>query len=145
MTGSPDTVSDNVYNEKPDEEIALGSPHAQVSPGSGVDVDRAEQDFVELSRELSRRSAVAGQEWASSSASTVHGVVSPDKSQKDLEKGRGEEPETTFDLREYLTSSNDANQDAGIKHKVSYIDRLYAYCCCSNALHYLLARRCHLG
>ena len=35
----------------------------------------------------------------------------------DLEKGRDEDRQETFDLREYLTSSNDANSAAGIKHK----------------------------
>ena len=35
----------------------------------------------------------------------------------DLEKGRDRAHQDTFDLREYLTSSNDANSAAGIKHK----------------------------
>ena len=35
----------------------------------------------------------------------------------DLEKGRDGDLQETFDLREYLTSSNDANSAAGIKHK----------------------------
>ena len=37
----------------------------------------------------------------------------------DVEKGIvSKHSEEHFDLREYLTSSNDANQAAGIKHKV---------------------------
>jgi hypothetical protein len=35
----------------------------------------------------------------------------------DLEKGHDGDRQETFDLREYLTSSNDANSAAGIKHK----------------------------
>ena len=35
---------------------------------------------------------------------------------KDIEKGVSDS-ERPFDLREYLTSSNDANERAGIKHK----------------------------
>ena len=33
----------------------------------------------------------------------------------------GGESGEAFDLREYLSSSNDANQQAGIKHKVCYL------------------------
>jgi len=40
-----------------------------------------------------------------------------DPSPFDLEKGRDGDRQETFDLREYLTSSNDANSAAGIKHK----------------------------
>ena len=76
-----------------------------------VDVARAEAEFNELSRQLTIRSEKAiDNEQSQSSLSTRAG--------KDAEKG-GEEPET-FDLREYLTSSNDANQRAGIKHKVTF-------------------------
>ena len=44
-------------------------------------------------------------------------VVSHDSDSIDLEKGHGGDRRETFDLREYLTSSNDANSAAGIKHK----------------------------
>ena len=40
-----------------------------------------------------------------------------DSSPVDLEKGHDGDRQETFDLREYLTSSNDANSAAGIKHK----------------------------
>jgi hypothetical protein len=40
-----------------------------------------------------------------------------DSSSIDLEKGQDANRQETFDLREYLTSSNDANSAAGIKHK----------------------------
>lgn len=44
-------------------------------------------------------------------------VVSNDSDSIDPEKGRDGDRQETFDLREYLTSSNDANSAAGIKHK----------------------------
>ena len=44
-------------------------------------------------------------------------VVSHDSDSIDLEKGHDGDRQETFDLREYLTSSNDANSAAGIKHK----------------------------
>ncbi|TFK56519.1 hypothetical protein OE88DRAFT_1649845 [Heliocybe sulcata] len=59
-----------------------------------VDVNRAEATFDELSRRLSRKSV---------------------QEEKDLEKGPG--GEDGFDLREYLSSSNDAHQQAGVQHK----------------------------
>jgi len=65
-----------------------------------VDVEQAEAVFNDLARQLSRRSE--------SSASTA--------AVRDLEKDG--DAVARFDLREYLSSSNDANQQAGIKHKV---------------------------
>lgn len=44
-------------------------------------------------------------------------VVHQDSGSTDLEKGHDETRQETFDLREYLTSSNDANSAAGIRHK----------------------------
>ena len=44
-------------------------------------------------------------------------LVSHDLDHLDLEKGRDGDRQETFDLREYLTSSNDANSAAGIRHK----------------------------
>ena len=49
------------------------------------------------------------------SLSTPDKIASRDSDSVDLEKGR--DHRETFDLREYLTSSNDANSAAGIKHK----------------------------
>lgn len=60
-----------------------------------VDIQQAEYVFNQLSRSLSQRSQ-------------------PEKP-GDVEKS--EDAEGRFDLREYLQSSNDANQSAGIKHK----------------------------
>ncbi|KAF7797165.1 hypothetical protein EIP86_008357 [Pleurotus ostreatoroseus] len=74
-----------------------------------VDVQEAEELFNELSRALSRRSN-PDNEKVNANASTY----SASDQGKDLEKGGQEE---RFDLREYLQSSNDANQSAGIKHK----------------------------
>ncbi|KAF8807904.1 hypothetical protein BYT27DRAFT_7189991 [Phlegmacium glaucopus] len=71
---------------------------------SHIDVRRAEEEFNTLSRQLSNRSANSIRK--STDSTNVH----------DPEKGLDADQEY-FDLREYLTSSNDANQKAGIKHK----------------------------
>ena len=69
-----------------------------------VDVHRAEGQFSRLELELS--------------TSTQSSTSELDRLPKDLEKASEEgEAEERFDLREFLTSSNDANQTAGIKHK----------------------------
>jgi ATP-binding cassette subfamily G (WHITE) protein 2 (SNQ2) len=65
-------------------------------PHSIVNVSEAKGIFNSLARELFRKSS-----------KTAQGI--------DVEKGKDEDD--VFDLREYLTSSNDANQKAGIKHK----------------------------
>ncbi|KAF5375215.1 hypothetical protein D9758_000491 [Tetrapyrgos nigripes] len=78
-----------------------------------VDVARAERQFNELSRQLSRLSQRGAEKESPNKekkGDTVVTVV-----EQDIEKA-GEVGEV-FDLREYLTSSNDANQQAGIKHK----------------------------
>ncbi|KAE9387991.1 hypothetical protein BT96DRAFT_981201, partial [Gymnopus androsaceus JB14] len=70
-----------------------------------VDISGAKREFKELSRQLSGRyqknPSTTGSEESSSG--------------RDVEKGGVEEER--FDLREYLTSSNDAHQQAGVKHK----------------------------
>ncbi|KDR85534.1 hypothetical protein GALMADRAFT_234460 [Galerina marginata CBS 339.88] len=77
------------------------------SQGSNVDVARAEKEFNELSRQLTIRSEAARSTSKSTESTTAA---------NDIEKGADAYPDH-FDLREYLTSSNDANQRAGIKHK----------------------------
>ena len=70
---------------------------------SHIDVRRAEEEFNTLSRQLSNRS--------------VNTIRKSTDSSHDPEKGLDVDEEY-FNLREYLTSSNDANQKAGIRHKV---------------------------
>lgn len=67
-----------------------------------VDIQEAENVFNELSRTLS------GPQDDAASCGTDKVL--------DVEKG-GLEDDDRFDLREYLQSSNDAHQRAGIKHK----------------------------
>ena len=69
-----------------------------------VDVARAENAFHELERQLTRLSA------KQSKPSTEKHDYDPEKA----ELGPDDQP---FDLREYLASSNDKNQQHGIKHK----------------------------
>lgn len=72
-------------------------------PGS-VNVARAEEAFYELQREFSRRSQQSRSE------------SSPTKAHRDPEKAEIDTDEQ-FDLREYLSSSNDESRRAGIHHK----------------------------
>jgi ATP-binding cassette subfamily G (WHITE) protein 2 (SNQ2) len=67
-----------------------------------VGVARAKTDFSQVQRSLS--------------TPEVTGKI-PLRHPIDLEKGPDVDRQETFDLREYLTSSNDANSAAGIKHK----------------------------
>ncbi len=103
-----------------DEEYSLGA-HAMAtdsprSQSSGVDIHRAEEDFNTLSRTLTARSETGDRLKWQRSMLTVKG-------EKDLEKGIDtmSEKSGVFDLREYLSSSNDAHQGAGIKHKVCIV------------------------
>ena len=82
MADTPATADDTLYEVGPN----------GTSEGHHVNVQQAEDTFNELSRALSRRSTRKG------STSDTSG---------DVEKGDEEEP---FDLREYLTSSNDAHR-----------------------------------
>lgn len=83
------------------------SRHSSVLVHTGIDVQEAEREFADLSRRLSAPKSDVY------STSTVDGNGS-----KDLEKGGQNEREGVFDLKEYLSASNDANQAAGLKHKV---------------------------
>ena len=81
------------------------------SPTEGsVNIERAENSFHELSRQLTQGTVVDDKEQRAEDA--------PIESRKarDVEKGAFD-LEQPFDLREYLSSSNDANERAGIKHK----------------------------
>ena len=81
-----------------------------------IDVHRAEEEFYTLSRQLSNRSA--------------NTIRKSTESFRDPEKGLDADEEL-FNLREYLTSSNDANQRAGIKHKV-FIEKFVTWSLADN-------------
>ncbi|KAJ3545283.1 hypothetical protein NMY22_g2500 [Coprinellus aureogranulatus] len=80
-------------------------PHAHVNTDD--DVIRAEAEFNALSSQLTVQAA-GSQAMKKNSSGTLA------QNSRDLEKA---ERSAGFDLREYLTSSNDKNQAAGIKHK----------------------------
>ena len=85
-----------------------GSDTTTLDGANRVNVQQAEADFTQLRHGLS------------SPNSEDHAIrtQSPTLQFEQLEKAPGEvEAEEPFDLREYLTSSNDASQAAGIKHK----------------------------
>lgn len=78
---------------------------------SHVDIRQAEAEFTQLQRQFSRPDR-------KDSATRPHSpTLKSERLPKDLENGAEAEDEERFDLREYLTSSNDAAQAAGIKHK----------------------------
>ncbi|THV06484.1 hypothetical protein K435DRAFT_825902 [Dendrothele bispora CBS 962.96] len=106
-----DTPGDaaTLYDGRDDIEARRSGTDNSHSDTTGVDVARAESEFRELSRQLSRLSQKDTQKEWKGKDQTVITVT------EDIEKG-GESSEH-FDLREYLTSSNDAHEQAGIKHK----------------------------
>lgn len=92
----------------------MGDAHRSSSslPNAGsVNVQQAENSFQELSRQLSQETTVGGKDRVTQKSRGDKG-----KNGNDLEKA-SLDLEQPFDLREYLTSSNEANQKAGIKHK----------------------------
>ncbi|KAI6133706.1 pleiotropic drug resistance ABC transporter [Pisolithus croceorrhizus] len=96
-----------------------GAQHVEpAAANSHVDVQGAEETFNELIRQLSRHSQtrnVHRSNLASKTASVTSHTTTPDVEKGKLNAEDGDEK--PFDLREYLTSSNDANQAAGIQHK----------------------------
>ena len=78
-----------------------------------ADVDHAIEEFNVLSRQLRVQSESAAR-TPDSRAASAKTIVSSN----DIEKGDLRDESPPFNLRAYLTSSNDANQAAGIKHKV---------------------------
>jgi hypothetical protein len=91
-----------------------GAHHSSSSlPTAGsVNIERAETSFHELSRQLTQGTVVDDKEQAAGYSRANDSRMTT----RDVEKG-ALDPERPFDLREYLTSSNDANERAGIKHK----------------------------
>ena len=69
-----------------------------------VIVAQAESEFGQVQQSFNTPKAVSK-------------VAFRDPGSVDVEKGHDGDPQEAFDLREYLTSSNDANSAAGIKHK----------------------------
>ena len=75
-----------------------------------VDIRQAEAEFTQLQRQFTRSDYEDRPQSSTPKPEHLH---------KDIEKVSSDdvEAEERFDLREYLTSSNDASQAAGIKHK----------------------------
>ncbi|KAI0273384.1 pleiotropic drug resistance ABC transporter [Gloeopeniophorella convolvens] len=98
----------------------MGDVHRSLSSSSavgGVNVQDAENAFHELSRQLTQ-GTIVGEEQYHNRQSGSHSLVSGDKKEKEKDVERGSViSEQQFDLHEYLSSSNDAHEQAGIKHK----------------------------
>jgi len=85
------------------------------SPSAGsVNIEKAENAFHDLSRQLTQGTIVDDAEKGGEGADAR--TLAKSGTAQDLEKGASD-AESPFDLREFLTSSNDANESAGIKHK----------------------------
>lgn len=80
--------------------------------GSQVDVQQAERAFHRLEREASRVSNGALRISGSDEKNTIK-----DPEKYDAEKAEFKGGEEPFDLKEYLSSSNDKHTQAGVKHK----------------------------
>ncbi|KAI0323043.1 ABC-2 type transporter-domain-containing protein [Amylostereum chailletii] len=101
MSASPDTVTLN-------EGVSSNDARLNVPEGDHVNVAEAEAHFYALEHQLSIQSQKGLKQ---------HERGLPHFG--DIEKGASsdDEGEGTFNLRDYLQSSNDVNQAAGIKHK----------------------------
>lgn len=82
--------------------------HEEV-PSSQVDIQQAERAFHRLEREASRASEGALQALSTEKDNNTE--------KRDLEKAELSNDEEPFDLKEYLSASNDAHIQAGVKHK----------------------------
>ncbi|KIM88774.1 hypothetical protein PILCRDRAFT_813749 [Piloderma croceum F 1598] len=101
MATTADTVT---LNDEP-----RSTHHVIVEAGHhSVDIAQAEATFDELSRRLSMPSQAVYDIAQTGTGDSLSSI-------KDLEQG--DKNDEVFDLRDYLTSSNDANEQAGIKHK----------------------------
>lgn len=87
------------------------SSSTPITGHGSVNIESAENSFNELSRQLTQGTVVDDREHDSHVPTSIG-----KRTTRDLEKGEADQEEP-FDLREYLTSSNDANERAGIKHK----------------------------
>ncbi len=84
----------------------MADPQAAVhSEEEHIDIERSQEIFHELERELSTRSEGDGTRLGYTGVGHGH----------DLEKSCNDEGR--FNLRDFLQSSNNANQSAGLKHK----------------------------
>jgi hypothetical protein len=98
--------------------------NAALAAVNSIDVARAEEEFHALARQLTQRSlnntdTVTVPDLHKSRSSVITRAASHPEKGVDIGKGvdieKGADDVEPFDLREYLTSSNDAQQEAGIK------------------------------
>ncbi len=81
---------------------------------SEVDVSQAEEQFNTFVRDLAEESKHERAESLKSHRGDNYGKEGVDL---DVEGGLNGDEDSPFDLREYLSSSNDRNQAAGLMHK----------------------------
>lgn len=100
--------------------MASPSPSRPRTPppqSDSVNVRTAEKDFHALERKYSGKAGV--EKAASSTSGDTKGG-----SGQDVEKAANNDgADAPFNLKDYLQSSNDASDSAGIKHKVCFVTR----------------------
>lgn len=108
-----DTLSTSNGYERGREDIRNANPQGLSRTQSGVDVEKAEQDFAELNRQLSGISHQARSLSRQVSRASKGRVTT-----EDVEKtGSSTESEEPWDLQTALHGSRAAENDAGIRPK----------------------------
>lgn len=108
-----DTTSLASEYEKRREELRVANPQGVTSVQSGVDVEKAEQDFSQLNKQLSSISYQARQISKQDSRPSRHTANT-----QDVEKnGSSTESDDSWDLETTLRGNRAAEDEAGIKDK----------------------------
>lgn len=108
-----DTLPDGEKYEKQRETVRNNHPTGLVQTHTGVDVQRAEQEFAELNKQLSHISQQS-RRLSRTASRTSHRIPG----EKDVEKtGSSSDSEEPWDLETTLRGSKAAEHEAGIKSK----------------------------
>lgn len=99
--------------EQQREELRMSNPHGFTSTRSGVDVEKAEEDFSELNRQFSSISQQARRLSRQASRASK-----PTATTEDVEKtASSAESDDSWDLESALRGNRAAEEEAGIKDK----------------------------
>lgn len=108
-----DTLCTMGHFERNREQVRLSNPQGLTQPETGVDVEKAEQEFSELNRELSN---ISYQNRHLSKQ--VSRASKPAAASRDLEQAASEDDtEQQWDLEDTLRGIKDAESEAGIRDK----------------------------
>lgn len=114
LTYRPDDVLDRDESEEEKQQPRF-TPHAAHRQQSGVNVEQAQADFAELSRQITGLSQTSRRLSRTQSRRSVKDVtVSHDLEKAGTSESSDEEP---FDLESYLRGNKKLEDEAGIKNK----------------------------